>query len=123
MRSSKPSKRADSSVRLLLSGKLLDDRLVELPPLRGKRHDAVLGNAAVDGVQRGRDNVHAKHHARAAAVRLVVDLAALERREVPVVEKPQVKPGPEHRGHRAALGEPSEGGGDEGEDVELHEAC
>ena len=65
----------------LFRSELLDG-LIELPPLRRQRHHAVLGDAAVDGVERCRDHVDAEHHARTAAVRLLVYLAALERREV-----------------------------------------
>ena len=48
---------------------------------------------AVDGLERGADDVDAQHHPGAAAVRLVVDLAAGERRVVAVVEEAQVELG------------------------------
>ena len=62
--------------QLLLPGELLDQLLVELAALRRQRDHPVAGSPAVDRVERGRDDVDAQHHPRAAAVRLVVDLAA-----------------------------------------------
>jgi hypothetical protein len=67
---------------------LLDDLLRERPPLRRERDDARRTIGAVHGVKRSRDDVDAQHHAGAAAVRLVVDLARAERRRVAVVEEP-----------------------------------
>ena len=56
-------------------GELLDELLVELPTLRRERDDAMLGYAAVHRIERRGDDVDAQHHAGAAAVRVVVDLA------------------------------------------------
>ena len=52
-----------------LARELLDEILVELPPCGRERDDAVLGHAAVDRVERGRDDVDAQHHPGPAAVR------------------------------------------------------
>ena len=75
---------------------------------------------AVDGLERGADDVHAQHHPGAAAVRLVVHLAAGERRVVAVVEEAQIELRAEHRRDRALLGQPREGVRKQGEDVDLH---
>ena len=107
MRSSKPSKRDESSVSARLGRELLDERLVELPPLRRQRDHALRGRAAVDGVERGGDDVDAQHHPGAAAVRLVVDLPGAQRRRVAVVEEPQLELGAEHGGERPLLGQPA----------------
>src|SRR5207244_4055012 len=48
--------RREQRQRLLL-GELLDDLLRELPTLRGKRDDAMLGDAAVSSFKRGSDDV------------------------------------------------------------------
>ena len=80
-----------------LGRELLDERLVELAALRREaRRRAGRGSAAVDGLERGRDDVHAQHHPRAAAVRLVVDLPGAQRRVVAVVEEPQLELVAEH---------------------------
>ena len=68
-------------------------------------------NSAVDGVERGRDDVDAQHHPRPAAVRVVVDLAGRERGRVAVVEDPEVELRSEYRRHRTALAHPREGVG------------
>ena len=107
---------------MLLVGQLLDDLLRQLPALRAESHDAVVGDAAVDGVERGGDYVDAQDHAGTAAVRLVVDLAGAERRRIAVVEKPQVELGTQHRRERTLLGHPREGVRDEREDVDPHSA-
>ena len=104
----------------LLAGELLDDRLVELAALRRERDHAVLGHAAVDGVERRRGDVHAQHHARPAAVRRVVHLAVRKRRRVAVAEEAQVDLGAEHGRERTLLGQPTEGVRNKGEDVDLH---
>ena len=105
-----------------LLGELLDELLVELPPLRRERDDAVLRHAAVHRVEGGRDDVDAQHHPGPAAVRLVVDLARAERRRVAVVEDSELELGAEHRRQRTALANPVERGGNEREDVEAHDA-
>ena len=76
MRSSKPSKRAESSVSRSSCASSSTTSWVSWPALRRQRDHAVVGRAAVDGVERSGDDVHAQHHPRAAAVGLVVDLAA-----------------------------------------------
>ena len=53
-------------------------------------------DASIDGVERGGNDVDAQNHPRAAAVGLVIDLSAPERREVAVVEEPQVELRTEH---------------------------
>ena len=105
----------------LLLRELLHDRLRELPSLRRQRDHAVLGHAAVDGVERGRDDVDAQHHPRAAAVRLVVDLAGAQRRRVAIAEQAQVELVAEDGRDGPLLGEPREGVRDRCEDVELQE--
>ena len=65
-----------------LLGQLLDERLVERPALRRERYHPRRPLLAVDRLERGRDDVDAEHHARAAAVGLVVDLACAQRRRV-----------------------------------------
>jgi hypothetical protein len=78
----------------------------------------VLGALSVGRVERGCDNVDAQDHARAAAVRVVVDLALLERRRVPVVEQAQVELRAEDGSERPVLGEPGERVRDEREDID-----
>jgi hypothetical protein len=77
----------------------------------------VLRKPAVDAFERRRDHVDAEHHPRAAAVRLVVDLPAGERRPVAVVEEAKVELVAEHRRNGPLL---RDGGKDlrhKGEDV------
>ena len=105
----------------LLGSKLLDDRLVQLAPLRRQGDHAMVGHAAVDGVKSRRDHVDAQHHSGAAAVGLVVDLARPERRVVAVAEQAQVELVAEHGSDRTLLSEPGERMWDESEDVELQE--
>ena len=76
------------------------------------------GAVAVGRLERGRDDVDAQHHARAAAVRVVVDLAVPERRRVAVVEQPKLELGAEHGSERTLLGEPGERVRDEREDID-----
>ena len=101
-----------------LGGELLDDGLRQRPPLRRQRDHPLLGRLAVDGVERGRDDVDAQHHPGAAAVGLVVDLAGAQRRRVAVVEEPQLELGAENGGERPLLGHPRECVRNLGEDVE-----
>ena len=101
---------------MLLARKLVDDPLVELPTLRRQRDHPVLGQTAVDALERRGDDVHPQDHARTAAVRLVVDIAA--RSPVPVVEEAQVELPSEDGGDRALFGDGSEDMGYEREDVE-----
>jgi len=68
----------------LFGGELLDEALVELAALRRERDHAAGTAVAVDGVQSSRDDVDAQHHARAAAVGLVVNLRGAQRRAVAV---------------------------------------
>ena len=102
--------------QVLLARELVDDPLVELPALRRQRDHPVLGQAAVDALERRGDDVHPQDHPRAAAVRLVVDLAP--RRPVAVVEEAQVELAAEDGGDGALLGDGSEDMGYEREDVE-----
>ena len=118
MRSSNPSKR-ESSVSAGSAAKLLHG-LRQRPSLWRERDHAPVGRGAVDRVERGRD-VHAQHHPRPAAVRLVVDLAGAEGRRVAVVEEPQLELGAEHGGEGPLLGQPAERVRHLGEDVDLHE--
>ena len=106
----------------LLRGQLLDDVLGQLASLRRQRDHAVVGDAAVDRVERRSDHVDAEHHAGPSAVRLVVDLPGAKRRRVAVREEPQVELGAEDGRDRTLLGEPRERMWDESEDIELHSA-
>ena len=65
--------------------------------------------AAVGGLERGGDDVDAQDHPRAAAVRLVVDLAGAERRRVAVVEEAQLELAAEDVRDRPLLGQPGIG--------------
>ena len=103
---------------MLLCGELLDQLLVELSARRGQRDHSVAGLVSVGGVERRRDDVHPKEHARPAAVRLVVDLAVPERRRVAVVEQPKLELGTENGSQRPLLGEPGERVRDEREDID-----
>ena len=103
-----------------LRGELLDERLVELAALRRQRDHARGPVVAVGRLERGRDDIDAQHHARAAAVGRVVDLAGAQRRRVPVVEEPKLELGAEDGGKRLLLGQPAEGMRNLGEDVETH---
>jgi hypothetical protein len=69
--------------------------------------------------ERGRHDVDAQHHARAAAIRFVVDLAVPERRRVAVVEQPKLELGAEDGSEWPLLGEPGERVRDEREDIDL----
>ena len=109
IRSSNPSKRDESTATRRLGGELLDERLVELPPLRRERDHPRRALVAVDGVERRRDDVDAQHHPRATAVRRVVDLPGAQRRRVPVVEEAELELGAENRRERLLLGQPAEG--------------
>ena len=104
-----------------LRGELLHELLVELPPLGRERDDPVTGRAAVDRLESSRDDVHAQHHSRTTAVRVVVHLARAQGRGVAVVEDAQVELGAEHRSHGTALPEPGERTRDQREDVEKHD--
>src|SRR5919197_53210 len=75
----------------------------------------------VDRLQRGGDDVDTQYHARAAAVRLVVDLPRPERRRLAVAEQPKIQLAAEDRRDRSLLAEPGERVRNIGEDVELHE--
>jgi hypothetical protein len=105
----------------ILSRELLDEILVELRSLRGERHDAVARDAAVGGVERRGDDVHAQDHPEPAAVRIVIHLARCQRCRIAVVEDTQLELGAEDGCKRAALPNPREGVGDEREDVETHD--
>ena len=100
-------------------GQLFDDVLGQLATLRRERDDTMVRHAAVDRVERGRDDVDSQHHPGAAAVRLVVDLRGTERRAVAVGEQAQIELAPEHGCHRLLLRQPGESMRNEREDVEL----
>src|SRR4029079_551991 len=99
---------------------LLDERLVEKPPLRRQRHDPCRAAAAVRGLERRVDDVDAQHHPGTAAVRVVVDLARAQRRRVAVVEEPELELRAENRREGPLLGEPAKGMRDLREDVDAH---
>ncbi len=105
-----------------LPGELLDEVLIQLPALRRERDHPVVGRSAVDGVECGSHDVDTKHHARPAAVRVIVDLPRAERCGLPVVEDAKLELGAENRRERATLANPVERGRNEREDVETHDA-
>ena len=90
----------------VLACELVDEPLVQLATLRGEGDHPPVALYAVHGLEGRVDDVDAQHHARTAAVGLVVDLPARERREVAVVEELELQLGAEHRGERPLLGEP-----------------
>ena len=104
--------------QMLFSGELLDQRLIELAALRRQSDHPVSGAVSIGRIERCRDDVDPQHHARAAAVRVVVHLALLEGRRVPVVEQPEVELGAEDSRKRPLLGEPGERVRDEREDID-----
>src|SRR3954467_2671202 len=106
--------------QLVHLGELLDDRLRERAPLRRQRDHPLRPVLAIHGRERSGHDVDAKDHARAAAVRLVVDLPGAKRRRVAVVEEPQLELCPEDARDRPLLGEPREGVRDKCEDVDSH---
>ncbi len=118
IRSSKPSKRAERSVTLSSCASSSTMLLRQLPALRRERDHAMGRRAAVDRVERRRDDVDPQHHPRPAPVGLVVDAARVERGRVAVGEEPQVELAAEHRGERALLRQPREGRRNEREDIE-----
>src|SRR5204862_6285895 len=101
-------------------GEVLDDRLRQRPSLRRERDHRPRRLAAVYGLQRGGDDVHAEYHPRPAAVRLVVDLPRPQRRRVAVVEETQLELSAEDARERPLLGQPGVGVRDKGEDVYAH---
>ena len=104
-----------------LHRELFDELLVELPSLRRERDDAVVRRTAVHSVERGRDDVHPKHHPRPASVRVVVHLSGAQRGRVAVVEDAELELVPEHRRQRTSLANPVERGRNEREDVDAHD--
>ena len=80
MRSSKPSKRAERSVSAGSAASSSTTACVSWRPLGVSAITGARRLAAVGGLERCGDDVHAQHHSGAAAVRLVVDLARAERR-------------------------------------------
>ena len=76
--------------------------------------------AAVDGVERGGDDVDAQHHPGTAAVGIVVDLSRAQRRRVAVVEEPELELVAENGRERPLLRHPGEGMRNEREHVQLH---
>ena len=103
----------------LLGGELFDHGLRQLTTLRRQRDDPMRRRACVSGLEGGRDDVDSKHHPGAAAVRLVVDLRACERRVVAIAEQAQVQLAAEHSCKGALLRQPRKGLRDQGENVEL----
>src|SRR5258708_6815648 len=103
-------------------GELFDHLLGQLPPLRAERNHRMRGALAVHRVERRGDDVDPQDHPRPTPVRLVVDLAVLQPRQVAGGEEPQVELVPEHRRDRPLLGQPRERVRDEREDVELHQS-
>jgi hypothetical protein len=103
---------------MLFSGKLLDQRLVELAALRRQSDHPVVGAVSVSRVERRRDDVDPQHHARAAPVGVVVHLPFVERCRVPVAEQAKVELGPEDGSEGPLLGEPGERVRDEREDID-----
>ena len=104
----------------LLLRELLHDLLRQLTALRRQCDDTPIGHAAVDGVERGCDDIDPQDHPCAAAVRLVVHLRGAKRRGVAVREEPQVELGAKDAGDRTLLRQPGEGMRNQSEDVELH---
>ena len=100
------------------SGEVFDQLLVEPASLGGQGDHPVFSVLVVRRFECGCDHVDAQHHARAAAVRVVVDLAVPERRRVAVVEQPQVELGPENGSEGPLLGEPGERVREEREDID-----
>ena len=119
MRSSKPSKRAERSVSAGSAASSSTTACVSGRPF-GVSAITGPGRSAVDGFERGRDDVHPQHHPRPTAVRLVVDLARAQRRRVAVVEEPQLELPAEDARDRPLLCQPRIGVRDEGEDVDAH---
>jgi hypothetical protein len=104
--------------QVLFSGKFLDQLLVELATLRRQGDHPVLGAISIRRIERGCDDVDPQHHARSAAVRLVVHLALPERRRVAVVDQAQVELRTEDGRERTLLGEPGERVREEREDID-----
>src|SRR5580765_1874628 len=104
---------------LLFLGQFLNDVLGQLATLRRERDDTMARDAAVDRVQRTRDDVDSQDHPGPAAVRFVVDLRGTERRAVAVGEQAQIELASEHGCNRLLLRQPGESMRNEREDVEL----
>ena len=122
MRWSKPSNRAESSVSAGLGRELLDELLVELPPLRGERDHAMLGK-----LRRRPRRTQPRRRRRAAPSQAHrrTDRRRPGRRQrcrVAVVEDAKLELGAEDSRQRTALAYPLEGVGNEREDVEAHDA-
>ncbi len=110
---------------LLLLGELVDEAVVEQPASGDERDHAALraeldGVDAVEGAQRRIHDVHAQHHAGAAAERRVVDLAAGERRVEARVERAHLVTVLERVAHVALRAEPVEPLREERDHVQLH---
>lgn len=103
---------------MLSFGELLDHALIELAALRRKRDHPVLRKPAVHGFECRSDDVDPEHHARAAAVGLVVHLPAGEPRPVPVVEETEIQLAAENGRKRPLLRHRCENMGNQGEDVD-----
>ena len=105
---------------LALLRELFDERLVELPALGRQRDDSRRPALSVDALERGVDDVHPEDHARAAAVRIVVDLPRPERGRVAVVQEPELELAAEDGRERLLLRQPAEGVRNLREDVDAH---
>ena len=103
---------------MLFSGELLDQLLIELAALRRQSDHPVVGAVSVGRVERRCDDVDPQHHARPAAVRVVVHLPLVERCRVAVAEQAKVELRPEDGSERPLLGEPGERVRDEREDID-----
>ena len=120
MRASKPSKREESTASAGSAASSSTSAWSSCRPCGVSAITRAGRAVAVDGVERGGDDVDPQHHARAAAVRRVVDLAGAQRGRVAVVEEPQLELGAEDGRERLLLGQPAEGVRNLGEDVETH---
>jgi len=103
-----------------LGDQLVGDLVAQHRPGRREQHDPRPRPPAVGGPQGGVDHVDPQHHAGAAAVGRVVDLAGAQRGRLAVVDQPQLVALGERVGDGALRPQPLEGLGKEGEDVESH---
>ena len=102
-----------------LGGQLVGERVVEQPPGRREQHDPRHLAVRIGRLQGRVDDVDPQHHAGAAAIGRVVDLAGAERGRLAVVEEAQLVALVERVADRALRPEPVERLGEQREDVEL----
>ena len=101
-----------------LAGQLADEHIVELPPEgRQESYPSWPSAIAVGGGKRRVHDIDSQDHSGPAAVRGVVDLAAAQRRRVPVVEEPDLGPTVDRVPDVALAEEPIEPLGEQREDV------